>query len=111
VATTETAACWVVVSNDGRFAYTTNAASNSVSGYRIGFDGDISLLDHNGRTGLTGKDSIPIDMALSNDGRNLYTLNAGNATISAFRVGKKGGLQRLRTLKNLPATVNGLVAR
>jgi len=110
-ATTETAACWVVVSNDGRFAYTTNAGSGSVSGYRIGFDGDISLLNHNGRTGLTGKDSTPLDMALSNDGRNLYTLNAGNATISAFRVGHKGGLHRLRTLKNLPATVNGLAAR
>lgn len=110
-ATTETAACWVVVSSDGRFAYTTNAGSGSVSGYRIGFDGDISLLDHNGRTGLTGKDSAPVDMALSNDGRNLYTLNSGNATISAFRVGHKGGLHRLRTLKNLPATVNGLAAR
>lgn len=110
-ATTETAACWVVVSSDGRFAYTTNAGSGSVSGYRIGFDGDISLLDPNGRTGLTGKDSAPVDMALSNDGRNLYTLNAGNATISAFRVGHKGGLHRLRTLKNLPATVNGLAAR
>jgi 6-phosphogluconolactonase len=111
VATTESAACWVVVSNDGRFAYTTNAGSGSVSGYGIGFDGDISLLDHNGQTGLTGKDSTPIDMALSNDGQNLYTLNAGNATISAFRVGHQGGLHRLRTLKNLPATVNGLAAR
>jgi 6-phosphogluconolactonase (cycloisomerase 2 family) len=35
VPTTETAACWVVVSGDGRFLYTTNAGSGTVSGYRI----------------------------------------------------------------------------
>jgi 6-phosphogluconolactonase len=111
VGTTETAACWVVVSNDGRFAYTTNAGSNTVSGYHIAFDGGIRLLRHNGRTGFTGKNSAPIDMSLSNDGHNLYTLNSGNATISAFRVGRKGNLERLRTLRGLPATANGLAAR
>jgi 6-phosphogluconolactonase (cycloisomerase 2 family) len=111
VGTTETAACWVVVSNDGRFAYTTNAGSASVSAYRVDFDGSITLLDRHGRTGLTGKNSAPIDMALSNDGRNLYTLNSGNATISAFRVNRDGGLERLRPLKGLPATANGLAAR
>lgn len=111
VGTTETAACWVVVTPDGRFAYTTNAGSGSISGYRIAFDGAISLLDGNGRTGLTGRDSAPIDMALSNDGRNLYALNSGNATISAFRVEEDGELERLRTLTGLPASANGLAAR
>ena len=111
IGTTETAACWVVVSNDGRFAYTTNAGSGSVSAYRIAFDGTISLRDPGGRTGLTGKDSAPIDMALSNDGRNLYTLNSGDATISAFRVKADGGLARLPRLIGLPATANGLAAR
>jgi 6-phosphogluconolactonase (cycloisomerase 2 family) len=111
VGTTETAACWVVVSNDGRFAYTTNAGSGSVSAYRVAFDGRLQLLDRNGRTGLTGRGSAPIDMALSNDGRNLYTLNSGNETISAFRVKDDGGLARLKTLTGLPASANGLAAR
>lgn len=111
VGTTETAACWVVVSNDGRFAYTTNAGSGSVSAYRVAFDGRLQLLDRNGRTGLTRRGSAPIDMALSNDGRNLYTLNSGNETISAFRVKDDGGLARLKTLTGLPASANGLAAR
>lgn len=111
VNTTETAACWVVVSNDGRFAYTTNAGSGTVSGYEIGFDGTLNLLDRNGRTGRTGKGSAPIDMSLSNDGRNLYTLNSGNATISVFGVKSDGGLKRMHTQWNLPATANGLAAR
>lgn len=111
VSTTETAACWVVVSNDGRFAYTTNAGSGSVSGYKISFDGELRLLDRNGRTGRTGKNSGPLDMSLSNDGRNLYTLNSGNASIGVFRVKSDGGLQRMRTQWNLPSTANGLAAR
>ena len=48
VATTETAACWVVVTMNGRYTYTTNTGSNSISGYRIGHDGSLVLLDADG---------------------------------------------------------------
>jgi 6-phosphogluconolactonase len=111
VPTTETAACWAVISADGRFTYTTNAGSGSVSGYGIGFDGSLTLLDANGRTGNTGKGSGPLDMAFSNDGRFLYTLNGGNATIGAFRVKNKGGLASLNSHTAVPASANGLAVR
>jgi len=111
VPTTETAACWVVVSSDGRFAYTTNAGSGSVSGYRIAFDGTITLLDSKGVTGKTGKGSGPIDMVLSNDGRYLFTLNGGNNTIGAFKVHVNGKLSRLPGVRGIPSGTNGLAAR
>ena len=111
VPTTETAACWVVVTSDGRFAYTTNAGSGSVSGYRIAFDGTITLLDAKGVTGKTGKESGPIDMVLSNDGRYLFTLNGGNNTIGAFEVHVDGKLSRLPRVRGIPAGANGLAAR
>jgi 6-phosphogluconolactonase len=111
VSTTETAACWVVVSNDGRFAYTTNTGSGTVSGYAISFGGRLKLLDRKGRTGRTGRNSAPIDMSLSNDGHNLYTLNSGNASISVFSVKRDGRLVRMHAQWNLPATANGLAAR
>jgi 6-phosphogluconolactonase (cycloisomerase 2 family) len=44
-----------------------------------------------GRTGNTGKDTGPLDMAFSNDGRNLYRLNVQNDTIGVFKVKDKGG--------------------
>jgi len=109
VLTTETAACWVVVTNDGRFAYTTNAASGTVSGYRIAFDGTITLLDVDGVTGNTGNGDI--DMALSNNGRFLFTLNSGDDTISAFRVHADGSLSPLPGASGLPTGANGLAAR
>jgi len=109
VPTTETAACWVVITNDGRFAYTTNAGSGTVSGYQIDFDGTITLLDTDGVTGNTGNG--PIDMALSNNGRFLYTLNSGDDTISAFKVHADGSLSPLPGASELPAGANGLAAR
>lgn len=111
IGTTETAACWAVVSSDGRFAYITNAGSGSISGYNVGFDGSLALLDANGRTGLTGKNSGPLDMALSNDGRNLYTLNGGSDTIGVFRVKANGGLSGQYSQIEVPATANGIAAR
>ena len=111
VGTNQTAACWVVVTKSGRFAYTTNFGSNSISGYQIHFDGTISLLDADGRTGETG--AGPIDMAFSGNGRYLYTLNSGDGTISSFRVGPKGELISLAVsaAEGLPPAANGLAAR
>lgn len=111
VPTTQTAACWIVVTADGRFAYTTNTGSGSVSGYVVAPDGSLALRDADGRTGETGDGSSPIDMALSRDGRFLYTLNAGTGTISAFHARADGGLVPLGETTGLPAGSNGLAAR
>ncbi|MEW6601720.1 MAG: beta-propeller fold lactonase family protein [Nitrospirota bacterium] len=113
VATNQTAACWVIVSKGGRFAYDTNAGSGSISGFTIDFDGTIMLLDADGRTGVTGDGTVPLDMAMSTNGRYLYTLNGGDSTIGAFRVSGKGGLALIAAdaASGLPASVNGLAAR
>ncbi|MEO7271546.1 MAG: beta-propeller fold lactonase family protein, partial [Vicinamibacterales bacterium] len=54
VATGQTAACWAALTPDGRFGYVTNTGSGSISGYAIDVDGQIELLDADGRTGVTG---------------------------------------------------------
>jgi 6-phosphogluconolactonase len=109
--TTETAACWVVVTPDGRFVYTTNTGSGSITGYEVGFDGELTILDANGRTGVTGNGSTPVDMALSRGGHFLYTLNSGTHTIGAFFITHTGALIRLTFTGGLPASANGLAAR
>jgi 6-phosphogluconolactonase len=111
IGTTETAACWVVVTPDGRFVYTTNTGSGSITGYEVGFDGELTILDANGRTGVTGNGSTPIDMALSRSGHFLYTLNSGTHTIGAFLVTHSGALIRLTFTGGLPTAANGLAAR
>jgi 6-phosphogluconolactonase (cycloisomerase 2 family) len=106
--TTETAACWIVVTKNGRFTYTTNTGSGSISGYAVSHDGELSLLDADGRTGVTGPG--PIDMALSRSSRFLYSLNSGDGTISGFRVEADGGLTPIGGAAGLPAGTNGLAA-
>ena len=106
-----TAACWVVVSPDGRFVYSADAGSNAISGYRAGPDGTLTLLDADGVTASTGAGSTPLDLAISVDGRYLYALNGGNHTLAEFRIGNDGGLTPIGALGGLPDKANGLVAR
>ncbi|HEX7242987.1 MAG TPA: beta-propeller fold lactonase family protein [Longimicrobiaceae bacterium] len=90
VPTTETAACWVQITPDGRFAYTTNTGSGSITGFQIAGNGALTRLTADGRTGVTGAMSQPLDMALA-DG-TLYALTAGDRGIHAFRVQNDGSL-------------------
>jgi 6-phosphogluconolactonase (cycloisomerase 2 family) len=109
--THQTAACWTAVSPDGRYAYTMNAGSGSVSGYRVRNDGRINLLDPSGITGLTGAGSHPTDAGFTASGRYLSVLSAGTNGITAFRVQGDGGLSAISGGTGLPATAVGLVAR
>jgi 6-phosphogluconolactonase (cycloisomerase 2 family) len=111
VPNTETAPCWLVVTKGGRYAFTTNTPDDSLSAYAIRFDGQISLVDPDGRTGEPGAGTRPLDMDLSEDGRHLYTLNIGNGTISTFRVAPNGALAETSTVGGVPVGVNGLAAR
>jgi 6-phosphogluconolactonase (cycloisomerase 2 family) len=107
--TTETAACWAVVTSDERFAYVTNTGSGSISGYAIGPRGRLKLLDPDGQTALPG--AAPIDAAIASHDRFLYTLNSGSHTITGFRIGFRGDLTPVTVVPGLPASANGLAAR
>ena len=107
----QTAACWISVTRSGRFAYTTNTGSGTISGYLVSSCGTLSLLNADGVTASTGEGSNPTDMALSADSSFLYALGSGKGTISAFEVGDDGGLKPLQQVGGLPTTVVGLDGR
>jgi 6-phosphogluconolactonase len=111
VPTTETAACWAVVTGNGRYAYVTNTGSGTITGYRIAADGSLTLLDADGRTGVTGAGSSPVDEALSRDSRYLYVLEAGTDAISAFKVHGDGSLSFVSEVGGLPGGTTGLAVR
>jgi 6-phosphogluconolactonase len=109
VPTHQGAACWVVITNNGRYAYTANAASGSIAGFSLGRDGSLSLLNADGRTGVTGDN--PSDMALSNNSQYLYARIGRTGSIAAFAVQADGSLQPLASASGLPANSAGLIAR
>lgn len=110
VPTTETAACWFVVTPNGKYAYAANAGSGSVSGYRVGTDGRLALLTADGRTGVTGAGSGPSDEALSRNGQYLYVLTNGARAIMAFSIAADGSLSNIGAASGLPAGMVGLAA-
>ncbi len=107
----QTAPCWVVLTNDGRFAYTTNTGSGNVSAYRVGFNGALRLLNADGQTADTGSGSIPLDAAISNDSRFLYVLTPGTSNIQGFVISLDGSLAPLSQAPGIPSSASGLVAR
>jgi 6-phosphogluconolactonase len=107
-ATHQTAACWVAVTGDARFCYTTNAGSASVTGYEIQPSGHLSLLNANGVTGMTGAGAT--DLCTDKDSRYLYTLNTGAHTISIFKIANNGSLVPAGDESGMPATAAGIAA-
>lgn len=83
----QSAACWIVVTKNGKFAYTSNTGSNSISSYRVGRNGTLTLLS--AVAASTG--AAPIDMALNRNSKFLYVLNATARTIDVFRVDRDNG--------------------
>lgn len=95
ISTQQAATCWLVVTENGRFAFVVNSASGSVSSYAVNADGSLQIVDANGRTGISGDGAKPIDAGLSRDGRFLFALEAGTGTIGAFAVSPDGHLTSL----------------
>jgi 6-phosphogluconolactonase (cycloisomerase 2 family) len=110
VASDQTAACWIVITGNGKFAYATNTGSGNITGYRIRHDGSIELLNQDGITGVTGAGSAPIDMAISRGSRYLYSLNSGTQNFSIFKINRDGSLEHIEETGSLPASANGLAA-
>lgn len=100
------AACWLVVTSNGRYAYTANAGSGTISSYTINHNGSIKLLD------ATAASNLPtdLDMALGAHSHFLYVFAHGTNSIEGFSVNHDGSLELVTTVTGLPATADGLAA-
>jgi DNA-binding beta-propeller fold protein YncE len=111
-----TASCWIEITPDDRYAYTTNTGSGTISGYAVGANGALTPLSQNGPLAtLSVPAAAPLDMAMG-DGF-LYTVSGdamgGDGTISAHRIAAGGQLTAVddTAAEGLPAFVTGLAAR
>lgn len=108
VGANQSAACWVVITNNGKYAYTTNTASNNLTNFNINnFNGSITV-----NTAIAATtDMGPIDAALSNNSKYLYILNAMSHSIGVYDVANNGSLSLIQTVTGLPVGANGLAAK
>lgn len=111
VPTLGNANCWNAVTPDGRFVYTSNAGSATISGFAIGAKGALTPI---GATivGTNPAGSTNLDIAISADGKFLYSLNSGAGTVGIFAIQADGSLNLLGERDGLPKTVgfNGIAA-
>ena len=106
--TTETAACWIVSNNNGKFVYAANAGSASLTGFDVR-DGRLSILNGDGKTGQSG--ASPVDVAITQNSQVLYGLNSGSHTISIFGVSQSNGSLSAGGSLSVPTGVVGLAAK
>lgn len=100
---TQKAACWLVVAGDR--AFVVNAASTSISSYRIAPDGSLALEAAVAATTGAG----PTDAAVSSDGRTL-SVRLGDGSLSSFQIGADGGLTPAGTAAGTAYGTSGLIA-
>jgi 6-phosphogluconolactonase len=103
-ATLQRAPCWLIVNNSGRFAYTANAGSATITGFEIAANGTLSRLTTTGVSGDLGAGAQPLDLDMTRNGNFLYVMKNGTGTVGGFAVAGDGGLTPL-------ADTPGLVAR
>ena len=103
-------ACWVAVSRNGRFAYTGNTPTQTISGFAVGRDGSLVALDADGVTGSTVGIGGPRDLAVGRSG-SLYALLSNGGQIAEFGVRRDGSLSEPEFFGSLPIGTAGLLAR
>ncbi len=89
----QTDTCWIVITKDGRYAFTANFGSGTISSYRLNSTGGVRLID--GKAAFLGTLSQPVDLAFTPGSHYVYLLLRGTGGVAAFRVQSDGGLHRL----------------
>jgi 6-phosphogluconolactonase len=110
VANSQTASCWVVITNNGHSVFVSNTGSGTISSYHLtSNDGSLTLV--NSVAGDTGANSAPIDMALNVSSHFLYALAGGLQSVVSFRVEHDGSLTLIDTAGGLPLGAQGIAAK
>lgn len=90
VGTKQTASSSTVITDDGRHGYVANTLSGTISLFSI--EGDaLKLLDN--ISGI-GEESLPMELALSQDSRYMYVLNTGRS-VGAYEIQDDGSLSAI----------------
>jgi len=115
------AACWLVVTKNGRWAFVSNTLSDSVPDTFTGKGGvSVMSVGAGGKMTLKGQGNLggpgfPSDEALSSNDRYLYIVDpfimGGPSHIDVFKVASNGSITHIQTTPStLPNGVSGMAA-
>jgi 6-phosphogluconolactonase (cycloisomerase 2 family) len=84
--------CWIALTPDGQYAFTSNAGSDTISRYALAADGTATLL---GSTPLQGLDLHPFDLSVDPSGQYLYVNEVDHLSVGVLRINEDGSLSEL----------------
>lgn len=94
----QSATCWVSITPEQNFAYTSNAGNGTISQYKINANNSLTLIETVPSTpGINGG---PLDSALDDEGNHFYVLNGSQGSISVFKIQKNGHLRLIQIYQN-----------
>jgi 6-phosphogluconolactonase (cycloisomerase 2 family) len=108
VTVNKTGTCWVRFSVDGRFAFTGDTGSGTVSTFSVSRSGEVTLLFAADTGGVA---SVPIDLDVTPDGKFLYVLASFQGAVKGFHIEHDGSLTPIGSAGGMPITIQGIVAR
>ena len=94
-----------MTTHDGRYAYTANAGSGTISSLGIAPDGVLSLLNP-----AAAALAAPLDLAITGNSKFLY-VREGTGAVGGFKVAPDGSLTPVGSWTGLPAGAQGIAAR
>lgn len=112
VPNTQLDSCWI--ENNGKYAYTANYTSGTISSYRVGSNGSLTLLKAVAGTtdqlpGGSGyrQGSTPLDIRVNPSGDFLYNVLPGSGSVAGWKINSDGSLTKVGEFGGVPRTVNG----
>jgi len=111
VPTLGAATCWNAVTPNGEWVYTSNAGTSTISGFAVGSQGILTALPGT-IVGTNPPGATNLDIAISSDGKFLYSLDGEIGMISIFGIQSDGTLTDLGTVGGVlqNAGFNGIAA-
>jgi 6-phosphogluconolactonase len=111
VPTEGAANCWLAITPNGKFVYTSNSGSDTISGFNVTQNGTLTPIG-SGVVAANPAGSHNVDIAVSADGNFVYTQNSNTGTIRVWSINSDGTLKEVESISGLSGMsgTNGLAA-
>ena len=94
----QSATCWVSITPEQTFAYTSNAGNGTISQYKINANKSLTLIET--VPSIPGINGAPLDNTIDDEGKHFYVLNGSQGSISVFKIQKNCHLRLIQIFQN-----------
>ena len=107
--------CWNVITPNGRWVYAADTAGDTISGFTLSSSGMLGTINASNAAATLAPGSKALDLAVSADGKYLYSTNAGSGAVGIWTINQSTGALTAQPFVMLPSSdasagFNGIAA-